>query len=90
MPHQPLASYTTVGADDVADQAIVVAQTALYVAQVERTCGLDGCLPNCRVRDSLRRSLESERAYLAELANRSYVNDSQECSLPNIDLELAS
>lgn len=52
----------------MADQAIVVAQTALQLAQVERACGLDGCLDaHCRVRDSLRRSLQSERAHLAEL-----------------------
>jgi hypothetical protein len=51
-----------------ADQAITVAQTAYRLAQVERTCGRDGCLPgHCRVRDSLRRSLAAERGYLAEL-----------------------
>ena len=61
-----------------ADQAIVVAQTALWLALVERTCGLDGCLEaHCRVRDSLRRSLESERAHLAELERTRYLVNRQ-------------
>lgn len=53
---------------DIAHQRVVVAGAAFYLAQVERACGLDGCLDaHCRVRDSLRSSLESERAHLAEL-----------------------
>jgi hypothetical protein len=52
----------------VADQAVVVALAALYLAQVELTCGRVGCLPaHCRVRNSLSRSLDAERAELVRL-----------------------
>ena len=68
MTHQPQAERTTPDDSEVARQSIVVAQAALYLAQVELTCGRVGCLPaHCRVRDSLRRSLDSERAELGRL-----------------------
>ena len=55
----------------VADQAIIVAQAALWLAQVEAACLSSGCDPiYCRVRDSLQRSLDAERAELGLLQSQ--------------------
>jgi hypothetical protein len=48
--------------------ALRIAEAEFYLREVERVCGADGCLDaHCRVADSLRRSLDSDRIYLAKL-----------------------
>ena len=59
----------------VADKAIVVAQAALWLAQVEAVC-LRTCHPaHCRVRDSLMSSLDADQAELAVLQSQVVVVD---------------
>jgi hypothetical protein len=60
----------------LADQAVIVAQAGLWLAQVEAACLSSSCDPTyCRVRDSLSRSLDSERAELALLQSQVVVVD---------------
>lgn len=63
-------------AKDVNRQAIVVAAARYWLSMVEAACVRSGCDPAyCRVRDSLQRSLASERAELRRLRRDQHVSD---------------
>jgi hypothetical protein len=54
--------------DFTPDRAERLALAELELARVEAACVYDGCEADCGVRDSLSRSVESERAHLQRLA----------------------
>lgn len=71
MPFQSQSKHSPPDAAEVARQKVTVAEAELWLAHVEAACVNSGCDPvYCRVRDSLQRSLDSERAeldYLSEV-----------------------
>lgn len=84
MPLQSLPDRSTPDDYAVADRAIVVAQAALWLAQVEAVC-LRTCNPaHCRVRGSLKRSLDAEREQLA-LLRHDLLHDHAADSLHELD-----
>ncbi len=71
MTQRPQSDFTAGAAAAVARQAVIVAEAALWLARVREACVSSGCDPSyCRVRDSLQRSLDAERAELVLLQSQ--------------------